>query len=150
VFLRNSFSPVSFSSTSFDGATASAQDGRSGYWRLFFTQLQEESNKPKAAVESATSEKVENRPKRSPKATTIKTEKRAIRPPEEPEIVPPFRPLPMYERRADEPTYLQQMWNITAELRIMVASLHQSTVKFNHELDVANDEDDIELLLLVM
>ena len=48
MFHRSSFSPVSFSRAAFAGATSApeAQDGRSGYWRLFFTKMQEEALRP--------------------------------------------------------------------------------------------------------
>ena len=44
--LSSSFSPVSFSTLSFHGTLAPAeQSARSGYWRLFFMQMQEEALK---------------------------------------------------------------------------------------------------------
>ena len=41
MFNRNSFSPISFSRTAWAGIQQSQQEGRSGYWRLFYHQLQE-------------------------------------------------------------------------------------------------------------
>ncbi len=41
MFNRNSFSPISFSRTAWAGIQQSQQEGRSGYWRLFYYQLQE-------------------------------------------------------------------------------------------------------------
>lgn len=146
MFHRPSFSAIAFNPVSFGGQKK--QDGRSGYWRLFFTQLQEESDKSRD--EQGKPSVVEIQPKPSPKTAKEKPQKRVIRPPEVVEKAPPFRPLPMHQAKPDEPTYLQQMWDITLELREMVASLQLSAVKFNQQLDARNDEDDIELLLLVI
>ena len=41
MFNRSSFSPVSFSRTAWAGIQQQQQEGRSGYWRLFYHQLQE-------------------------------------------------------------------------------------------------------------
>jgi hypothetical protein len=149
VFLRTSFSPISFSAISFNGASTQPekQDGRSGYWRLFFQQLQEEADKPKTTEPTeVVTEVVAVKTKTAAKPVKAKKPVKVI--PEEVEVVPPFRPLPMYERKVDEPTYLQEMWNITAELRIMIKSLSV----INDEFDIKRqqqDEDDVELLLLI-
>ena len=51
MFNRSSFSPVSFSTISFAGATAPVQqDGKSGYWRLFFMNMQEEALAKRNAI----------------------------------------------------------------------------------------------------
>ena len=48
LFGANYFKPQYFNVNYLHGATAvPAQDGRSGYWRLFFYQMQEEALKPK-------------------------------------------------------------------------------------------------------
>jgi hypothetical protein len=148
VFLRTSFSPISFSAISFNGASAQPekQDGRSGYWRLFFQQLQEEADKPKTTEPTQVeAEVVAVKTKAVAKPVKVKKPVKVM--PEEPEVVPPFRPLPMYESKPDEPTHLQQMWNITTELRVMIKSLSD----INDEFDILRqqqDEDDVELLLL--
>ena len=41
MFNHNSFSPISFSRTAWAGIKQQQQQGRSGYWRLFYHQLQE-------------------------------------------------------------------------------------------------------------
>lgn len=147
MFHRPSFSPVSFSRISFNVASQPVvQDGRSGYWRLFFTQLQEDSLKPDAVV--AVSVDSENSPKPSPKTTKVKAKKAASKRHEIPETVPPFRPLPMFEQKPEETNFLSESYRLTLDLRLMVAQFNQIRLKFVPLLEAANDEDDVELLLL--
>lgn len=50
LFGANYFKPQYFNANYLHGATAvPGQDGRSGYWKLFFYQMQEEALKPKEA-----------------------------------------------------------------------------------------------------
>ena len=147
MFHRPSFSPVSFSRVSFNGASQPVeQEGRSGYWRLFFTQLQEDSEKK--PVLQDTFKTLEVSPKPSPITSKTKAKKVASKPLEKEETPPPFRPLPAFDRK-QEYNYLVHTWNVTCELRLMVAQFNQTKVKFTEFTDAANDEDDIELLLLV-
>lgn len=97
MFNRSSFSPVSFSTISFNGARL-ADEGRSGYWRLFFTNLQEEALKKR---DEKTTEPARQRPvvqatqpkdKKQPKPALPKRRKKVEV--EKPLPIIPFRKLP--------------------------------------------------------
>lgn len=144
MFHRPSFSPVSFSRISFNGAMQPVeQDGRSGYWRLFFTQLQEDSEK-KPEVVAVTPE---------PK----KKVKRIVKPPvvakpepddDEPDEIP-YAPIGKPTPQPEVPCYLADAWRATTEVRGWLLQHRINTVKYYLIREAANDEeDDIELLLL--
>ena len=106
MFNRSSFSPVSFSRISFNGVQA-ANEGRSGYWRLFFTNLQEEALKKDEPERRDSSQKVLEETPKVVRKTKIKKSKRpVIRQPELREKVdsdttipnPPFRLKPIYDQ----------------------------------------------------
>lgn len=149
MFHRPSFSPVSFSRISFNGASQPVvQDGRSGYWRLFFTQLQEQSEQGEIAVDVTT---VDAKP------VTVKSVKpvKKVRAPEkvEPTYVepesPPFRPLPMYQREALPHDFTPSILNTQNDLTRMYVQFIKISIESKLQLDAANDEGDVELLLLV-
>lgn len=146
MFHRPSFSPVSFSRISFNGATQPVeQSGRSGYWRLFYYQMQEEALKEK---EPAVEVKAAEKPKLV--AKTKKPQKPVVKVEEEPVFaVPPFKPIKLPIPTPPTPLpVLAKVWQTTQELRLMRAQYGATVLKYN-QLDVVNDEDDIELLLLV-
>lgn len=147
MFHPQSFNPISFSSISFNGANKPVQEGRSGYWRLFFTQLQEQSEQKQDKVKEV-SNVLETSPKPSPIQAKNKPEKVASKPRENQEKALPFRPLPMFERKPLEHSNTTMMYPLTVELRLMVAQFNQTKLNFVPYVS-ANDEEDLELLLLV-
>lgn len=120
MFLPSSFKPNSFLPESWRmSGLVPTTDGRSGYWRLFFTQMQEEALKKDA--ERATEEtkdveteqdavrKVEAAPARAKKRkkVTTKTSKAPVvpfvplrRPPQEPTLYETLYRLPLYDLSA--------------------------------------------------
>jgi len=146
VFHRPSFSPVSFSRVSFNGASQPVvQDGRSGYWRLFFTQLQEQSEQPKKSVE-VTSTDTKPVTVKPVKRTRVQSHTEVID--VEPES-PPFRPLPMYQRKDLAHDFTPSILNVENDLTRMYVQFIKISIESKLQLDAANDEDDVELLLLV-
>ena len=118
MFNRSSFSPVSFSRISFNGVQA-ANEGRSGYWRLFFTNLQEESlrkESEKAAANSgklAAPEVVVSAGKKQPKPDVSKRSTRIKAPQPAQSITPlvlaPVKTLPtVYEELAALPPLIME------------------------------------------
>lgn len=116
MFNHSSFSPVSFSRISFNGVQA-ANEGRSGYWRLFYTQLQEESLKNEKADESTriqpTPVTVASTGKKQPKSTVPKKRKvvKAPKPPQSftPLVLAPVKTLPtVYEELAALPPLIME------------------------------------------
>lgn len=143
MFHRPSFSPVSFSRVSFNGAMQPVeQDGRSGYWRLFFTQLQEEADKkPVSTVEpSSTKEKTKSIVK---PVVVAKSE-----PDDEPDEIP-YAPIARPTPQLEAPCYLADAWRTTTEIRGWLLQHRINTVKYHLIHEAANEEEeDIELLLL--
>lgn len=150
MFHRPSFSPVSFSRISFNGATQPVeQSGRSGYWRLFYYQMQEETLKgkdeepskpysePYKLEEKGDGSAIVHFPGRK-KFTVERTE-------------PEIPTVPLGSVKTSDPVIhpeLPRIWQITQELRTIRARWGIMQVA-SHQLDAVNDEDDIELLLLV-
>lgn len=138
MFHRSSFSPVSFSQAAFSGASQ-AQEGRSGYWRLFFYQMQEE------ALKEASKEKLAEIPLITTRVTKTRKPRVTVSIPRELEFQAP--PLRKFEPLPDAPTYLQETWRITQEVRVMISQMTSNMVKLDSGVD--EDEEDIELLLLL-
>jgi len=150
VFHRPSFSPVSFSAISFNGASKPVvQDGRSGYWRLFFTQLQEQSE-----------EKVTVDTKPTAPDTGVVVVKTVVTKPKPKRIVeivipeveytePPFKPLPMYRREKVVQNDNVAIRQFQDDIQRMYVQFTKISIELKINLDAANDEDDVELLLLV-
>lgn len=139
MFHRSSFSPVSFSSQAFHGAT---EEGRSGYWRLFFYQMQEEALKGDEKEKLAEIPQVTTRP--------TKTRRPTVTPkvPQEPKFqAPVLAPLPKFEPLPLKPSYLEETWRITQEVRVMISQMTSNVIKLDSDVD--EDEEDIELLLLM-
>jgi hypothetical protein len=130
------------------GYLANQQDGKSGYWRLFYYQMQE------AELNKSKEKPVEQKPKIVVKKKVTKSkdqhkpvEKRVE--PEEPEdFYPPFKPIEPFKRLEDQPNYFVQSWLVVQEIQSWVFSYSQNTLKFN-EIQAANDEEAVELLLLL-
>jgi len=148
VFNHNSFLPKSFFSGSFelDGGTPEPSSGHSGYWRLFYYQLQEKEYLKR--TEKATT-KIEG---------TLPPEKEKVarapgkEPGKLPEIsTPPFPKLPAFTPIKEVlPSPLIELWQITLNVRMMVAKYNN--IKVQSDLDhiaVNDDENDVELLLLL-
>lgn len=142
MFHPQSFNSVSFSSISFNGASKPVQEGRSGYWRLFFTQLQEQSEQPKKHVE-----KLAEKPLDKGSIKVVKRVKKItseVTPPEKFEVFP-F--VPRWVNLPDRPQVpLAKVWGITRELRDRYLEYHVNVVKY---VQASNDEEDVELLLFV-
>lgn len=121
------------------------QDGRSGVNRLLLMQLQEESLR-----QDEERKKAKEQPKEPPKKV-VKTKpviKKSEVLLEEPDEVPPFRPLPLPTPLPPERNYLVEAMYITMHIRELVASYKPIKVSVAVQSTAANDEEDIELLLL--
>jgi hypothetical protein len=125
------------------------QDGRSGYWRLFYTQLQEEALK---AGEKASDHKepvvAAKKPAKKVKKAKVKTSS------DEAKEFLPLPPIPTYTPTAPQPNYVVDAWRIGIEIQALLAFYRPAGLQFRYELNVAaNDSDDeeeeLELLLLV-
>ena len=149
MFQAKSFTPASFSIQSFK--MAEQAQARSGYWRLFYYKMQEESLKKN---EQEQREKEEKRTGESEKAITpaIPAKKRARRKPvelEEEVWEPPELPKLIYQRVAP-PVFnpvTQFLSIITTEFRQLHYSIYPLEVKLA-EKEIELDEEDIEMLLL--
>lgn len=144
MFHHNSFNPVSFSIQSFK--MAQEDQGRSGYWRLFFYKMQEEAlKKDQVKEEVLETEKLEklapqSLPARKPRITPV-TPEVPLKPLLEP--LRPFKPL-------DAKSYLSDMWRITTELRAMVTQFESSVVKYVPRHENLQDEEELGLILLLV
>ena len=150
MFHRPSFSPISFSSISFNGASQPVvQEGRSGYWRLFFTQLQEQSEENVVVDTKATAQD-----------TGVVVVKTVVTKPKTKRVVeivipeveytePPFRPLPMYRREKVVHNDNIAIRQFQDDIQRMYVQFTKISIELKINLDAANDEDDVELLLLV-
>lgn len=147
MFSVKSFSPVSFSITSFN--LAQEDSARSGYWRLFYYNLQEEEltkNEQKQRKETAQgtiqgekAKPLETKPRKPPEPT------------KEPEleIEPPVKIRPIYRKPAiiTLPDYSELLNVFSSEYRVSLYQVEAFRIMLlAREAD--NDEEDIELLLL--
>lgn len=127
--------------------------GRSGYWRLFYTQLQEQSLKGKPKPESAPVFKEPYQLKEQSDGSVLVITDKPKKP--QPEPIPEPEPLPvlppMVRSKASESitNFIANAWYITAQIRDMVTKYELSVVKFNQD-GFSTEEDDIETLLLLM
>lgn len=131
------------------------QEGRSGYYRLFFHQLQEkalESNKSKTTKLEEFKEPYKLQPQSDGSVKVEYGQPSKVKVEDTPSTEPK---LPTFRAKVLEPQpepislALVQSWQITLEVRKLVSIYEQNKVKYQYHLDVANDEADIELLLLV-
>lgn len=147
MFSLNSLKPVSFSLQSFKMAEE-ASSGRSGYWKLFFYNMQEEAlrkdeqKQGKSATQSPSS--------RAPQKTVAKPKRTRSRIVEEVVEAEEFEPLPkpMYRNKTDEfpseiTCLVQQNWVKLLGLNIPLEFYFPTE-------QAANDEDDEEFLLLLV
>ena len=124
-----------------------ASSGRSGYWKLFFYNMQEEAlrkdeqKQGKSATQSAGS--------RAPQKPVAKP-KRTARPAIEEEPLEEFEPLP-------KPLYRKKKDDFPSEITCLVQQNWVKLLGLNVPLEfyfpteqAANDEDDEEFLLLLV
>lgn len=141
--LSSSFSPVSFSRIAFNGAQQiipERQDGRSGYWRLFFTQMQEEALKEyeKKTEPKSDTGAVEPTPVEAKKAPAKKKPKRAEREvvdQPEPIELPKFRRKPIYQT----PNTYDALANLPN-----IETLYQSVVSIRNTLIIDLEQQRIQ------
>ena len=139
MFSLNSLKPVSFSLQSFKMAEE-ANSGRSGYWKLFFYNMQEEALKPPPAPPDVVSEGLKKKRK------TKKTKFEPLIELEEYDI--PSSPLPLYRTQSDFldleiNCLVRQNWVKLQGIKVPLESYFPTE-------PAANDEDEDELLLLLV
>ena len=146
MFSLNSLKPVSFSLQSFKMAEE-ANSGRSGYWKLFFYNMQEEALK-KHEQKQGESE-AQSPSSRAPQKPVAKPKRPRVRR-VTPEAVEDFEPLP-------KPIYRQQAHFVPPEITCLVQQNWVKLLGLNIPLEfyfpteqAANDEDDEEFLLLLV
>lgn len=147
MFLRSSFNPVSFSPIAFNGARKpSEESGRSGYWRLFFHQLQEQAlgeKKPQKPVKVIKFEPVKELPDGSAVVgvhfVKLESEPEPEQAPLEPYL---FKPAPL-KPEVSEPYVIQTM-RLSMEVSRLFTSWQIPLI-----ITQAQDVEDEELLLLL-
>lgn len=160
MFQAKSFQPLSFSLQSFKMAEE-ANSGRSGYWKLFFYNIQEEAlrkheQKQRESAEKRTGAGTEEvatvkaqrirtklRPRRASGAAKERRDTEELR-----TIAEDFALRPIYAQSGpiipQEITCLiQQNWVKLMGVKVPL------TLPVQHELEADNDEEDMELLLLL-
>ena len=130
MFNRSSFSPVSFSRISFAGAQA-ANEGRSGYWRMFFANMQEEALKKRDEKtdgdtgKRAAPEVVASKGKKQPKPVVPKKRKVVEAAPSRAPIIP-FRKLPTklepnaFDLLAELPPLVAESYLLALSSRVII------------------------------
>ena len=151
MFNLNSFKPASFSIQSFKMAEE-ADSGRSGYWKLFFYNMQEEELKKheqkqrEEAPQSASQRPKKSRSKPAVKATPS-VEQRIV-----PE--PPSRPVKrvVVADPPELPSITPYLAVISAELRLMYQTSQPLLVRLidQERIKAANDEDEEDVVLLLL
>lgn len=147
MFSLNSLKPVSFSLQSFKMAEE-ASSGRSGYWKLFFYNMQEEAlrkdeqKQGKSATQSAGS--------RASQESVAKPKRVKARVLEEERALEEFEPLP-------KPLYRGRTEQFPSEITCLIQQNWVKLLGLNVPLEfyfpteqAANDEDDEEFLLLLV
>ena len=146
MFHRPSFSPVSFSVASFHGVSSKPeqQGGRSGYWRLFFHQLQEQALQEKNPERPAKVIKFEP-VKELPDGSAV-VGVQSAKPKPEPEQAPAepylFKPATL-KPEVDEPYVIQAM-RVQMEISRLFTAWQIPAIIYS-----AQDTEDEELLLLL-
>lgn len=153
LFGANYFKPQYFNANYLHGATAvPAQDGRSGYWRLFFYQMQEEALKPKEVADDKVPQVADKEAEvLEDKRVDVPAKKVVRRKEREPEV-PTVRERPIL-RKAES---VEELPNVTPFLNI-ISSEFRMWLNTSEPMRVAmlqrkadNDEEEeiINLLLL--
>lgn len=140
MFHRSSFSPLSFSPQAFHGAV---QEGRSGYWRLFYMRMQEEDLAKRGVAEEQKEPVVAEKKKRAIPKT------RSVPDAEEPQVeIPPF----VFK----DVSLPYDTYNDTENLVNSIDNEHSLIFQWNQYKiysqlvivkEAENDDDDILLLL---
>ena len=147
MFSLNSLKPVSFSLQSFKMAEE-ANSGRSGYWKLFFYNMQEEALKKHEQKQGkGTPQGPSSRAPQKPVAKPKRPRSRIVEEVVEAEEFEPL-PKPMYRNKTDEfpseiTCLVQQNWVKLLGLNIPLEFYFPTE-------QAANDEDDEEFLLLLV
>jgi hypothetical protein len=147
----DAFQKCAFDFQGFQTSECDENSARSGYWRLFFMNMQEEALKQ---YEEKTGKKVAKEPvvEEVVKKADVKV-KKVKKPVVEEEVIPAFKPKPIY-RPAPEESYLQAMWVLSNKVHQLVASFTSVSVLLKANqfkiTQAANDADyRVRLLLLV-
>ena len=147
MFSLNSLKPVSFSLQSFKMAEE-ANSGRSGYWKLFFYNMQEEALK-KHEQKQGESE-AQSPSSRAPQKPVAKPKRARRRVVEEEESLEEFEPLP-------KPLYRGQTERFPSEITCLIQENWVKLLGLNVPLEfyyppepAANDDDEEEFLLLLV
>lgn len=153
-FTQAYLKPKYFNQAYLHGATA-VQDAKSGYWRLFYYNMQEEALKADEQKQRETTEKRESERKTeepvqsAPAKVTAPVVRRSVqaKPVEE---KPTTRERPIYATAPELPLVTPLLNIISMEFRMMLQT-SQPLYFAMLERKAANDEDeeDVELLLLV-
>lgn len=138
------------------GFREAMQTGRSGYWRLFFMQMQEDSlKKDKEKLKAVIKEAVAQAEPVAIKATSKKKQKLEPLVPLEVYEKPVFRRKPIYTSPASNTDTLRQL-TVASSLEIQamyaqfVPHLVARQIKIQRQVEAANDADyRIRLLLLL-
>jgi hypothetical protein len=159
MFNRPSFSPVSFSQISFNGYShvVPQTDERSGYWRLFFMNMQEEALKKRDAVlvpkpNEEPDEQIEREaaPQRARKAAPRKPT--VVEPEEFPEVRFKRKPIYATAKPVNEKFPLW-VYQISAQIDSWYASylpLLEASQKVIIEQRAAANDADIRMRLLLL
>lgn len=148
MFHRPSFSPVSFSLASFHGVSSKPeqQEGRSGYWRLFFHQLQEQALGEKKAEKPAKVIKFEPVKELPDGSAVVGAQSAKPKPKPKPKQAPAepylFKPAPL-KPEVGEP-YVVQIMRLSMEISRLFTSWQIPLI-----ITQAQDVEDEELLLLL-
>jgi len=154
VFLRNSFNPVSFSRISFAGATAPINDGRSGYWKLFFMQMQEDALKKHEEAKLPKVAPVVAEAVTRPIKKTVKARVKEVEPFVPELVIPKFKRKAMVSAPRVNEQFPEFMWLMSMEVQNWYAEFQPHIVKMAENRvkiiqQSANDADfRIRLLLL--
>lgn len=151
------FQKCAFSHTAFQ-TDECENDGRSGYWRLFFTKMQEEALRKKDEKEAETTQAEETVGRVAPvsKGNGRDGKRKAPKPsqvePQEGHVekIPPFRPKPIYSVTPEE-KWLQFAWLTKIEVQNWLLEMRPHLIidQLRKLKEAANDADyRLRLLLL--
>jgi hypothetical protein len=150
VHSTDAFQRCAFQSPGFQTSECKKSDGRSGYWRLFFYQLQEASlrardEKLKVPKDVQEYSEVILHTKEKPKKAQDKPKQAMEYPPED---ILPAPKLPRPIEVVDNTPLMARVWKITSDLRLarLTRPGKISSTLVNEE--AVDDEEDTWLLLL--
>ena len=132
------------------GLADGGNDARSGYWRLFFYQMQEEALQTENKKEELVVAKVRPKPVTTKPTKKVKKQEQLVQETPRVQITKPPLTYPLPATVQTRPNVLELAWQATLYVRTLVAKGQKVAVQLERDINERRKrrQRDIELLLL--